>query len=180
MRVFVAIGLPDGVKGALAAVQAELRVGRIVDPDNMHVTLAFLDDQPSGRVEAVHEALSEIICPPFEMNVRGVDIFGRGRPRLVFAGVEASDALTGLRRKVRAAVREAGIELKHNRFRPHVTLARISRDRQQDAGPGLSEFLQARAGFSLDPVFVGRFGLYRSHLAPEGASYEALAEYPLG
>ncbi len=180
MRVFVAIGLPDEVKDVLMAVQSELRVDRLVDPDSMHVTLAFLDDQPLTMIEAVHEALGEISVAPFEMTIRGVDVFGGNSPRLVFAGIEPSEALSGLRRKIRTAVQGAGVQLKHTRFRPHVTLARISKDRQQDIGPRLGRFLEMHAGLTLGPVKVEAFGLYQSHLAPEGASYEVLVDYPLG
>ena len=180
MRAFVAIGLPDDVKDALAAIQSELRVGRLADTEHLHITLAFLDDQPLVTVEAVHEALSDVSVAPFEMTIRGVDAFGGNNPRLIFAGIEPSEALSKLRRKVSTAVQGAGVQLKRTRFRPHVTLARISRDRQQDIGPRLGRFLAMHAGLTLGPVKVEAFGLYQSHLAPEGASYELLADYPLG
>ena len=46
MRAFLALDLPQETRDALIRVQADLPVGRPVPCENLHLTLAFLDEQP--------------------------------------------------------------------------------------------------------------------------------------
>lgn len=179
IRTFVAIALPRDLRDALTALTAALGAGRAVARDNLHLTLAFLDDQPPATLTALDDRLRDIAAGSFEIRIRGLDTFGARRPRVVFASVRPCDALLGLRGKVRHAAREAGIALPRERFRPHVTLARFS----PSAGPGaldrLGRFLSSHGDFALPPARVHAFTLFRSRLTGDGAEHEALARYPL-
>ena len=179
MRIFVAIDLPPVIRAALSRLQSDLRVGRHVDADNLHVTLAFLDDQSLQTAENLHEALSDLAASGFDMHVSGLDVFDRRAPRLVFADVDKTAPLVALRDKVRSAARMAEIDLRRERFRPHVTLARFNRSLPRHELDKLGAFLEEHGDFRLDPFPVERFGLYRSILGPDGPVYDLLAEYPL-
>lgn len=179
MRAFVAIGLPDETRDTLEHLTAELGVGRAVPWENLHVTLAFLDDQPEAVLATLHDALCEIDLSPFDMRFRGLEGFGGRNPRLVCVAVEPSDALVALRNKVRTAARAAGIDLPRERFRPHVTLARFARSTVPQDYEKLGLFLVTHGGVRPDPVRVSAFQLVRSQLFPESPRYENLAEYEL-
>ena len=179
MRSFVAIPVPDDAADRLAEVAAALGAGRAVPPENMHVTLAFLDDQPEQVLSDLSAQLSAIDLPRFEMRIRGLDVFGGRRPRLLIAGVETSEPLEQLRGKVRAAARAAGITLPRARFRPHVTLARFRRDITHGQVQRVGAFLASEAAFSAPPFTVRQFAVYQSRLDPGGARYQRLAEVPL-
>lgn len=178
-RAFVALPLPDETREMLARVQEGLSIGRLVPPENMHLTLAFLDDQPGPVLSALHEALSEIEAEAPELRISGLDVFGGNRPRLVFAAVEKTKALSALREAVRSATRKSGIELARERFRPHVTLARLPHRLPPDAFRRLGLFLADSGALRLDPVWPASLGLFASHLTPDGPVYEDLALYPL-
>jgi 2'-5' RNA ligase len=179
MRLFIGIGVPDPAAGALARVQADLRVGRHVDPETFHLTLAFLGDQSVATAEAVHAELLRIDLPEFEMRIRGLDVVGARDPRLVYAGVEKTTELTALREKVRGAARAAEVELPRERFRPHVTLARFKESLPRHKLDKLGAFLEQHGDLSLPPLPVEQFTFFRSHLSQGGATYEVLADYPL-
>lgn len=178
-RAFVALALPAEVRDALEEVQAGLRHGRLVPAENMHVTLAFLDDQPEDRLEALHEALSEVDLPAPELRITGLEAYGGRRPRLIFAALEKSKPLRELRAAVHRAARCASIELPRERFRPHITLARLPRHLSEAALPELAAYLDASAGFRPPTFLPQHLGLYASHLTPEGPLYHPLAHYPL-
>lgn len=175
MRSFLALPLAAQTRSVLTALQRSLRTGRLVEPQNLHVTLAFLDDQPEANLEALHEELSLIRASAFDLNLRGVGCFGGEAPRLVFADVELSDGLRALHRDVSKAIRRAGITLKKRKFHPHVTLARL---RPHDALT-VTPFLSAEAAFTYDAGLVTSFAMYESVLRPEGPMYHLLAEYDL-
>ncbi|AXI53875.1 hypothetical protein C1J05_04605 [Sulfitobacter sp. JL08] len=62
MRVFVAIDLPDEIRGELERLQEYLPVGRAVPSDNLHLTLSFLGDQSEVACEDAHGRVSGL-CP---------------------------------------------------------------------------------------------------------------------
>ena len=59
-------------------------------------------------------------------------------------------------------------------FRPHVTLARLSRG----AGP-IDPWLAEMAGLQIATATIGHFHLYESHLGADGARYEPIERYAL-
>lgn len=178
MRAFVGLPLPDAALDALERLQEGLTVGRLVPAENLHLTLAFLDDQPEPVLEALHQALAEIGAPPLRLAFQGVETFGGKRPRVLAAEVRKSPELSGLRDSVRSACRAAGVELPRERFRPHVTLARFPRHLEPGQVEKIARYLAAASGFRLE-CSAETLALFRSTLAPEGARYDVLAEYPL-
>lgn len=179
MRVFVGIPLPEDLRDRLEELAAGLRFGRAVPAENMHITLAFLDEQPEELLADLHEELSGLYLSAHEIAIDGLDLFGGDKPRLLFAAVRPNEALSDLHKKVRQAARAAGIELSHKRFRPHVTLRRFQRlgfgERDE-----LERFLTQQGAFHVPAFRAASVEMVQSHLTHEGALYETLASYPLG
>ncbi|MDU8928681.1 RNA 2',3'-cyclic phosphodiesterase [Alisedimentitalea sp. MJ-SS2] len=173
MRAFVAIELPDGLAESLEGVQEGLP-GRHVAPGNLHLTLAFLGDVFEGQVWALAERLAELRLKAPVLRVTGLDMFGGKRPNLCFASVGKDQALEAVRDTVQRTCREIGIDLRRERFRPHVTLSRFGRE----LGPREEERLAAQLGLVHIPeVPAERFAIYRSDLRPEGVIYTPVAEF---
>lgn len=178
IRSFIAIDLPDPARAVLEEAQNHLRLGRLNDPETFHVTLAFLDKQSEATLEAVHEALTRLSVPSFDLTIQGVDCFGGAVPRVLWAGVAPSSELTLLRDRVRGAVSQARIKLPRERYRPHVTLARFRRF-QDGEFDRLARFLSDHATLVIPPFRVTHFHLYESTLHPDGAEHTPLASYAL-
>lgn len=176
IRAFIALALPESHITALQAVQARLPVPRVVPPENLHLTLAFLGEQPEETLEEVHEALTTVVARPVKVTLTGLGLIGGAQPRGVFAGVSDSKTLLALRKSVEKATRSAGLTLERRRFTPHVTLAR-TRPGQVNATELTTTLLQTP--LMLEPVKLHAFHLFSSTLHPEGARYEVLASYPL-
>lgn len=180
IRAFVAIPLTGPVASALTALQTGIPAGRVVPPENFHVTLAFLGEHPEPLVEEVHHALVSLTAPAFRIHLAGLGMFGGARPHTLYTGISAEPGLHHLHRKIMRAIRAAGIEQKRQRFHPHVTLARFGNAGLR--GEQIAEmqaFIARRIAFDTGPVEVSRFLLYRSHLGRNGPIYEPLAEYAL-
>jgi RNA 2',3'-cyclic 3'-phosphodiesterase len=181
MRAFLALDLPDGLRAALSAVQDRLPIekagGRVVDEDQMHLTLAFLDDQPEPVLADLHADLDGMRLPTVVLSPAGLGTFGAGRVTSVWAGMAPDPALAALQAKVAQAARRAGIALPRRRFVPHVTLARFG---ARGAAAPLAATVAQLSGWSAPAVAVDRLALMRSHLGKGGSVYEVLADYPLG
>ncbi len=171
MRAFLAISLSDETKAALAPLQCALPVGRPVPPENLHLTLVFLDDQIEETLEALHEELLALSVPSFSVTFSRVESFGQ----VLAVGVADSAPLVALHREVQTAIRRAGIVLSRRRFRPHVTFARL----KPGQGRELRHVLSTHAEGALPDMPVTGFTLFQSTLRPEGARHDALAHYAL-
>ena len=173
MRAFVAIDLGEAMLDALEEVQAGLP-GRIVPRENLHLTLAFLGEVSEAVLRELHRGLATLELEAPELRLTGLDLFGGRKPKLAFAGVAPSPELDAVQRAVVRTCREAGVDLRRERFRPHVTLSRFGREiSRRDA-----EILAARLGMLAIPAApAAGVSLYRSDLRPEGPRYVPLATY---
>lgn len=193
-RLFIAVAIPEEVKAKMAEAQAELRRAlpehgvRWTRREQFHLTLKFLGDVDTSRVEALGEAI-RAACRGFgvlHLGAEGVGFFPDLRyPRVVWTGVqEQAERLTRLQQAVDAATRAFTSEHREERFTGHVTLARIKAIKRPEA-----EALGKAAAAMADRVFghwtAGQVELMRSVLSPQGASHSflakiALADLPVG
>lgn len=177
IRCFVALPLPEGTRARLEALQYMLPLAHRVPSGNMHVTLAFLGTLDDATLEAVHEELSAIRSPAFDIRLDGIGSFGGQAPRVIHVPVRPTPPLTDLQAAVARAVRRAGADPGARRYVPHVTLSR-ARPRGAEL-MRLEHAVAGLAGYRDGPVPVRGFALYRSDLGKGAPRYTPLAEYPL-
>lgn len=176
-RLFVSLQLPDDVQDALAEVWWGMPGARWTPPHQLHLTLRFLGEVPDRLLPDLSEALAAVDAPSFWLEVHGLGLFpGRGRPRVLWAGLSASEPLRHLQHKVERAVQRVGLPAERRQFHPHITLAKLD-----GAPPGkLAEFLAEHSLLRLDPFEVEGFQLMSSLLQPEGAEHTLVQAFPLG
>jgi 2'-5' RNA ligase len=177
MRSFVALTIPAGAAALSESLARRVDFGRPTRPENLHITLAFLDDQSDAALSAIGEELSTIRLPAPLVKVREVGVFGGGKPRILYADIDPEPRLLALRDEVRRAVWAAGINLPHERYHPHITLARMT-PTDTAVHARLARFLERYGPLASEPEPAIAFGLFGSHLHPDGVRYEPLALYP--
>ena len=131
MRLFIAAQLPEKVREALAEESGMLRGcvrGRYVSPDSFHVTLAFLGDVDSSRIDTVTSALEKGCAGfgSFEVSLGEYGSFGRRGKATLWQGFREEGDLSALADSIRAQLDEAGIAFDGKAFRAHVTLMRAA------------------------------------------------------
>jgi len=129
MRLFIAVAFPPEVKTALAAQTAALRRagvrGRFSREENLHLTLAFLGEQPPAGRDAAIRAMERCSAAAFPVTVGGYGTFRGGRDGdVLYRRIEGGEALAGLHRRLSQALAAEGFALERRDFRPHLTLAR--------------------------------------------------------
>jgi 2'-5' RNA ligase len=179
VRLFVALELPARVRSALDAWRVEA-VGsredlRLVAAASLHVTLAFLGSRPAEDIDAIKAAVASAASgkPAAPLHVEAVKPVPPRRPRLfAFDLVDGEEAASAVQAAVSDALAESGFYKPEKRpFWPHVTFARVRRGVRR-VEPIESE--PPRVAFTAEHVT-----LYRSHLSPRGARYEALERVEL-
>ncbi|KAA8610092.1 2'-5' RNA ligase [Salipiger aestuarii] len=179
MRCFLALAVPDALVPPLLAVQETLSVGRAIPKDNLHLTLAFLGEQPDDALAELDAALSGMALCGCTLALQGVQGFGGRRVRLLAAGVAPVAQLLALRGQTLSAVRAAGILLPRERFRPHITLIRFGSGLRAGDRDRFEAGVARVAGLASRPEPARELRLVGSRLTPDGAIYETLATWPL-
>ncbi|MBO1076327.1 RNA 2',3'-cyclic phosphodiesterase [Roseomonas marmotae] len=176
VRLFVALPIDDGTRDELAGLAGGIPGARWVPPENYHLTLRFIGEVENVLADELDEALATIRAKPFELKLRGVNVFEKaGRIHSLYAGVERCERLSHLQSKVETALQRAGLPPERKKFAPHVTLART----EKAAPDKLIAFVQAHNLFRAPPQPVNHFSLYSSRLGKEQAHYVAEVDYAL-
>ena len=176
MRLFVALALPGHLKRELAILAGGIPGARWVPPENYHVTLRFVGEQPGHRAAEIDEALAGLRGRGFSLALCGLGTFEKaGRTTALWVGAERNEALDRLRAKIENALQRIGLEPERRRFSPHVTLARVDGAAEQR----LAAYVQAHNLFRTEPVEIGHFTLFSSRLGKEQPVYTPEVEYTL-
>ena len=169
------------------SVRRESAAFRWTVPDQWHLTLAFLADVPERALDDLVERLGRAARKrhPVRATIAGGGAFPNvRRAKVLWAGVEVDavgfDAREELRRLAtgcRAAASKAGIEVAGERFKPHVTLARMGRPVEA------TNWVRLLDGYRGPSYDLDEVSLIASHLG-EGPRkrprYELLETFALG
>ena len=170
IRLFCGLQLPDDVADALVEWQGQhLRAGRIVPPEHLHVTLAFLGSRPAEEVPAIAGELAAAAAGAGPVSL----LSGRYRETRSVGMVVLEDvggAGSALAADLGERLERLGAYRRESRpWMAHVTVLRFrERPRLDPPAPGLGEFRAVRSA------------LYRSALGPGGARYDVLQSVALG
>ena len=183
-RLFVALDLPEPVREGIVAWQQSELVDeklRVVSPQNLHVTLAFLGYLPEKAIAAVAEVVGSVAAaaPLIELAPEPV-AKPKGRPRL-FALDAVSEGTVVLQAELeRQLVARRLHEPEKRPFWSHVTVARVRPERRGSKRPARVQCPPGPLPEALREPFRGvRCTLYRSKLRPQGAEYAPLAQVAL-
>ena len=175
MRLFIALRPGPASRTALIAMMGGVAGARWQNDDQLHLTLAFLDEVDEGQAQALAAALSAISSPPIDLTLAGTGEFDRkGVVHSLWVGARPADALSALAAKVTQAARRAGLSPEARAFVPHVTIARLNRGCGSTA-----PFHAANGDCSIGPERVDHFALVESVMGSGGSQYFALSRYPL-
>lgn len=166
------------------AVRREAASFRWQLAEQLHVTLAFLADVPDWRAEDLVEGLRRAARRRTEVMTR---IAGGGafpdpaRARVLWGGLEldepAGAEVASMAAGARTAATRSGIEVGGQRFRPHVTLARLGRPAE------VSRWVRLLDGYAGPTWRTTEWTLVASHLGegPRGRPrHEVVETLPVG
>jgi len=180
MRCFIAVDVEEPkLLDAIAEAQRRLQSSgadlKLVERENLHITLRFLGEIPPSLAEAVGELIREMSFKPFRVCFRGVGAFPNiHRPRVIWIGVsDGAEELKGLYAQVERGLLGLGLRGEDRPFTPHLTIARVRSGRNRDR---LAMTLESLIDAEFGSLTVSHVRLKRSTLTPRGPIYTTLAE----
>lgn len=124
LRLFYALWPDDKARARLQHLQGFTR-GRRIHQDKLHMTLAFLGQQPAEKLPQLKNILADLPHSDIMLSIDHLGYFKKNR--IAWAGMQAiPDALLELQLTLVKMLESKGITLLDNtgHFKPHVTLAR--------------------------------------------------------
>jgi 2'-5' RNA ligase len=152
-KLFFALWPDEADRQALARLQQGVQ-GRLIPPEKLHLTMAFLGRQPAAALPLLRAILHATHAPPLRLLI---DCYGYfNRPHIAWAGMSAPPApLLAMQAGLMAQLDAAGFSAAtHGEFKPHISLAR--------------EAQQAPAEFAAAPVVWEVEGLALVESMPDG------------
>ena len=184
VRAFVAVRMNEQVEDSVAKTIDELRRPddgvRWVPRANLHITLKFLGAAvDSHRLQQLTAGLRQLATrtAPFEVAAAGIGAFPNlEHPRAIWVGLHnvESGALAALAARLETVAAEYGFEREKRRWSGHLTIGRVRGESIKDETRDALNALRDR-NFGVSKI--ESITLYRSHLGPNAATYEALATF---
>lgn len=147
---------------------------KLVEADNIHMTLKFLGDVDERKNERILEAMrgSAEAIQPFEMTLKGAGVFpGENNIRVVWIGAEGAEPLSEIARRLNSHLKKVGFPAEERAFTPHITVARVKDSRRSHQILGV---IDAHRDTEFGVVKVDGIHLKRSFLTNEGPVYTTI------
>lgn len=184
VRAFVAIRMSDQVEDSVSKTIDKLKRPsdgvRWVLRANLHITLKFLGPAvDSHRLQQLTAGLHQLATrtAPFEVAAAGLGAFpDLEHPRAIWIGLHSlqSGALAALAARLETVAAEYGFEREKRRWSGHLTIGRVG---DRSIARETREALRATQAREFGASKIESITLYRSHLGPDAARYEALATF---
>jgi RNA 2',3'-cyclic 3'-phosphodiesterase len=183
-RLFVALDLPDEVRdGVVAWGRRELRdpALRVVAPESLHVTLAFLGYLPEWEIARLGEIVAGLGATAPTLGLGDPLAKPSLRRARLFALPAISPGAAALRQELERKLVAARLyEPEKRPFWPHVTVARVKSGGRGARPPATVDRPPGKLPKRLlEPALCVRVTLYRSVLQPQGSRYTPLAQVEL-
>lgn len=181
VRAFLAFDIEEAaVRKKLIDIQTQAsQTGadlKLVEPENIHMTIRFLGNITFDMVEKVFEEMKKVQFRLFTVRLNGLGVFpSLSYPRVLWAGItEGADQLKNVFTQIEPLLQSLGFAPDPKGFSPHLTIARVRSARNKLQ---LVDFVTRNVKFDFGPLDAQCLRLKRSELTPEGPIYSTLKEY---
>lgn len=181
IRTFIAVDITSTpvmteFAEAIAKTGADVK---LVEPQNIHITLKFLGDTDEQILPDLEEVMNQAVIgvKPFTIQLKGTGVFpNRNYLKVLWVGLEAGEELETIGSRIEEGCAELGFKKERRAFSPHLTIGRVrtARNKQQllDVVDKYKDTL-----FATEAVMA--VVLKRSVLSPKGPTYTTLISVPL-
>ncbi len=134
MRFFIALDIPEQSRVQIQGIQTKLKQlipsVHLTDSDKLHLTIAFVGDQPEVLKDKLALALHQDVqnISPFVVTPAYIDAFPKlHHPNTFWVGVKGDvDKLLLLRERIKDSLMALNLDVDARRFVPHIAIAKVS------------------------------------------------------
>ena len=177
MRLFIAIEIPKDVKDYLGNIQKNLMDDsinkiRLVNLDNIHLTLKFLGEVQPDSLETIKKELKKIKFSKFSVQLDNIGVFpNEDYIRVVWIGLKPENIILDLQKNIDENL--AKLFKKEKDFKSHLTLARVKYIENKE------DFINKLKNIRIENknIEIDEFKLIKSTLTGKGPVYEDIEAF---
>ena len=148
---------------------------KLVEPENIHITLRFLGDITQSMVDRIGQEMQSITFKSFDVEIKGVGAFPNLRyAKVIWVGIqEGGEELSKIFGQLEPRFCLLGFAPDSRGFSPHLTIARVKSGRNKSE---LARSVTEIGAFEFGKVRAESLRLKKSVLTPQGPIYSILKE----
>ena len=153
---------------------------KLVEPENIHITLKFLGDTPEEQIENINDIISSSVAEiePFEIIVKGAGVFpNESYLKVIWVGISPGDTIASISKTLDEKLASLGFKREKKKFSPHLTIGRVRSARNKNE---LIEVIEKYKEITFESFKVSSIKLKKSQLTSQGPIYSNLKEILLG
>lgn len=181
-RLFIAVDIPEFIKDDIYNFTAALLKGekhiKVVSAPNIHITLKFLGNINTGKINKIEKALKETADTfrRFKYKINGkINAFpGVNNARVIFLEIgNGGRQISEIYNELENNLSKVKIRKDKRKFFPHITIARIKNKKN------IEQLVNSHEMDSVDWLDCLEITLFESRLKPKGAEYTILGKFSL-
>jgi 2'-5' RNA ligase len=164
------------LKNALDGTSADLK---LVDPENIHITLKFLGDIDEDLVDSITASMQRAVAgiKPFTLKFSGLGAFpNQNYIKVIWIGLDNTENLEVIAKRLDSDLKTLGFRPEKRGFSAHLTVARVKSRRGKDE---LWKLISQYKTSEFGEIEVGTIRLKKSDLTPKGPIYTTIKEIKL-
>ena len=178
MRVFIAVE----IKATAMILKFEKEIEKthanikLVEPENIHVTLKFLGDTEEKFIDSIEHIMKETVkeTSPFNLKLIRTGVFpNENYTKVIWIGIEDGNILQTLAQRLDEQLINLGFPKEKRGFSPHLTIGRVKTAENKTQ---LLQLLHHYADTEFGEYKIDTIVLKKSDLTPKGPIYTTLKE----
>ena len=180
-RGFIAIDVPvnEQLQDVLDSLKKTSAHIKLVEPENIHITLKFLGDTPEEHINTIEQIIHESVqtTSPFTMKLKGMGVFPNERYiKVLWVGIQHAEPLKPIMEMLNEKLAHLGFQKEKKSFSPHLTIGRMKSATGKEE---VLDILYKHADTIFSEIPVTTIKLKQSLLTPTGPIYSTKKEIKL-
>jgi len=180
-RGFIAIDIDTNSKikeliQAIKKIQADVK---LVEPENIHITLKFLGDVHEERIRDIESIIANACknSKPFTINLVGTGVFpNQNYVKVIWIGIEDITLIEPIATYINDNLVNLGFKKDNRLFSPHITIGRVRTAKNKQE---LIALIQQFQNVEFGKQDINSIKLMKSVLTPKGPIYSIVKELSL-
>jgi 2'-5' RNA ligase len=180
-RGFIAVEVPvtDQIKNFQHDInQTEANV-KLVEPENIHITLKFLGDIPVNQIDMIESIMHDAVfsVKKHKITLESTGVFpNENFIKVIWIGIKGTDQLSMIADVLNQKCTKIGVKKDKRGFSAHLTIGRMKSARGKEQ---IVDILRSYEDTLFAEIPVDSIHLKKSTLTPDGPIYETLSTISL-
>ena len=152
---------------------------KLVEPENVHITLKFLGDTDEGYIDQIGEIIKDAVkeTDSFEIQLKGAGVFpNQNYIKVMWIGIKNGVQIGKIASKIDEQISGLGFKKEKRGFSAHLTIARVKSAKNNEK---ILQIIEKYRDMEFGNFKVNYIKLKKSELTSKGPIYTTLREIKL-